>query len=140
LYLSDYFEKNRTHYFDYLQRVQMKDDLQQWIKFFLAGIIETSESSINTFKYIIKLRDEIERVKIPTLGNKAKIEKAIKLIHFLYKNPITTINDINKEIGFETTTANRLIKDFQALEILKEFTGYKRNRMFAFSEYLELFK
>jgi Fic family protein len=29
LYLSDYFEKNRTHYFDYLQRVQMKDDLQQ---------------------------------------------------------------------------------------------------------------
>ena len=139
LYLSDFFEKNKTHYYNNLQKVRIHNDLQQWLKFFLVGIIETSESSINTFKSIIKLKDKIEGEQIPSLGSKAKIEKAIKLIRFLYKNPIITVNMLNKEVSFPITTINRLIKDFQSLGILKEFTGYKRNRMFAFTEYLELF-
>lgn len=140
LYLSNFLEKNKTHYYNNLNTVRIVSDLQQWIKFFLIGIIETSESSINTFKNIIKLRDEIDDVKIPSLRSKSKMENARKLICFLYKKPVITLNDISKEMEFEITTANRLIKDFQSLGILKEFTGYKRNRMFEFSDYIDLFK
>lgn len=140
LYLSDFFEKNRSYYYDNLHRVRTHNDLVQWLKFYLAGVIETSESAINTFKAIIQLRDRVEHQIIPTLGNKTKVEKAFKLINMLYKNPIVTINGMTQEIGIETTTANRLVKDFMDAEILFAMKEAKRNRMFVFSEYLNLFQ
>ncbi len=139
LYLSDFFEKNKTYYYDNLHRVRTHNDLNQWLRFFLAGIIETSENSIQAFKSIIALRDKVERELIPTLGSKAKIEKANRFVRLLYKHPIVNNVIIREETGMETSTINRLIKDFQALNILKEMTGFKRNRMFVFSEYFNLF-
>ena len=54
LYLSDYFEKHRQLYYDNLNNVRIKNDMSQWLKFYLVGIIETSEKSIYTFKRNIK--------------------------------------------------------------------------------------
>src|SRR4030066_317560 len=50
LYLSDYFERHRTLYYDNLNKVREKNGLAQWIKFFLAGVIETSDKGVKTFK------------------------------------------------------------------------------------------
>lgn len=69
LYLSDFFEKNRTLYYDNLTRVREKNELGSWFKFFLQGIIETTQNGINTFDSILKLQQEIE-VKIQTLGSR----------------------------------------------------------------------
>ncbi len=49
LYLSDFFERNRRLYYDNLMQARTKNDLVQWIKFFLVGIIETAKKSIETF-------------------------------------------------------------------------------------------
>ena len=52
LYLSEYFEKNKTLYYDNLELVRTKNDMGQWLKFFLTGVIQTSENGVNTLHKI----------------------------------------------------------------------------------------
>jgi Fic family protein len=137
LYLSDFFERNRTDYYQNLTQVRAKNDLDQWLVFFLQGVIETAQNSINTFKEIIKLRDEVELNKLIKLGRKQVIGK--KLINALYKNPILHGAQIADILEMHASTANRIIKDFEALGILKELTGYKRNRIYIFEQYVKIF-
>jgi len=137
LYLSDYFEEHRSLYYDNLSGVRKKNGLAQWIKFFLAGIIETSDTGVSTFKSILKLKEEIEEKKIITLGK--KLPTAKKLMKYLYKKPVVTVQDIQEELKVSLPTANSLVADFERLKILTEKTGYKRNREFEFTDYLKLF-
>jgi Fic family protein len=137
LYLSEFFERNRRDYYDNLMRVREKNDLRTWLEFFLVGVIETTESSISTFQKIIALRDRIELTQLIRLGKKQQDAK--RLINELYKQPIVDTAYVSERLEIHASTANRLIKDFQDLGILEELTGYKRNRIFAFSEYMNLF-
>ena len=137
LYLSDFFERNRLLYYDNLRRVSFRNDLIQWLKFFLAGVKETSENSIQTFKSIITLRSEVEQ-KIVTLGKKYNLAKSF--LEYLYKEPKTDAQTASEALSVNITTALRLIDDFEKLGILEEITGYKRNRIFSFEEYLKIFR
>ncbi|MDP2041846.1 MAG: Fic family protein [Algoriphagus sp.] len=137
LYLSEFFERNRRDYYDNLMRVREKNDLRTWLEFFLVGVIETTESSISTFQKIIALRDRIELTQLIRLGKKQQDAK--RLINELYKQPIVDTAYVSERLEIHASTANRLIKDFLDMGILEELTGYKRNRIFAFSEYMNLF-
>ena len=138
LYLSYFFEKNRNNYYDKLTRVRTENKLSDWIAFFLEGIIETAQNSIATFENIIKLRDTIERTSIATLGRKQA--DALSLLKKMYKTPILDGGEIADMMGVHTSTANRMIKDFEQLGILKERTGYKRNKIYEFVDYINLFQ
>ena len=111
--------------------------MQQWLIFFFQGVIETAQKSIHTFQEIVKLRDEIELNKLLKLGRKQIDAK--KLINALYRDPIMDGAQIAETLEVHSSTANRLIKDFEALGILREFTGYKRNRIYIFEPYVKLF-
>lgn len=137
LYLSDYFEKHRTIYYDNLNLVRLKNDLVQWIKFFLVAVIETSKNGIETFQGILKLKDNIESERIVKLGK--KIPNARKVINKLYSEPIISANVIANFLKVTPATANSLIQDFVNLGILNEITGGRRDRLFAFTEYMNLF-
>ncbi len=137
LYLSSFFEKNKSLYYDNLMRVRTNNNLNQWLKFFLEGVKQTAENSIQTFNNIIALRDKLERKTIPSLGKKT--ETALEFLHYLYKHPIIDSGDVVKTLNINASTANRLIEDFIRLKILVELTGNKRNRVFAFHKYLDLF-
>ena len=138
LYLSAFFEKNKSLYYDNLTRVRTHNDLTQWLKFFMEGIKQTAQNSIETFKAIIALRQEVEHRDILMLGKKIKL--AQNLLHFLYSNPVTDSQEISKHLSINPSTALRLIEDFIRMGILKEITGYKRNRVFVFEKYLQLFE
>jgi len=138
LYLSAFFEKNKSLYYDNLTRVRTHNDLTQWLKFFLEGIKQTAQNSIETFKAIIALRQEVEHRDILMLGKKIKL--AQNLLHFLYSNPVTDSQEVSKHLSISPSTALRLIEDFIRMGILKEITGYKRNRVFVFEKYLQLFE
>ncbi len=137
LYLSDYFERNRRDYYDNLTQVRKKNDIENWLFFFLDGVIETAKKSIKSFNNIIKLRDDIELNRLIKLGRKQADGK--RLINLLYKVPILDSKEVAKTLKIHSSTANRLIKDFEELKILTELTGYKRNRMYAFYEYIRIF-
>jgi Fic family protein len=138
LYLSDFLEKHKTLYYDNLMRVRTHHDLKQWLKFFLEGVKQTAESSILTFKKIIALRRRLESETLPQLGRKSK--SAQQLLMLLYTRPILDSSEVASNLKISPSAALRLIEDFVRHGILKEITGYKRNRIFAFSEYIELFR
>lgn len=137
LYLSDFFERNRMDYYEKLNAVRLHNRLEEWIRFFLQGIIQTAESGILTFQRIIALRDGIERNQLVTLGKRQA--DALKLIHEMYKQPILYGTQIADIIDKHPSNANKLIAALVELEILTELTGYSRNRMYAFRQYIELF-
>ena len=137
LYLSDFFERNRTHYYDNLMRVREKNDLLQWFKFFLIGIIETAKSSIATFDNILKLQKQVE-ARIRTLGRRTA--NAQKVVHYLYQRPMIDAAKAGEVAGISPASAYKLIADLEQFEILKEITGGKRGKQYVFSAYLQLFK
>ena len=137
LYLSDFFERNRVAYYDSLTAVRISDNLIQWIKFFLTAIIKTAEKGQQTFRDILSLRDKMAG-KIVLLGRKA--ENARKLILYLYRKPVLNVSTASKLLDLTPRAANALINDLERLDILKEITGFKRNRVYVFEEYLKLFR
>ncbi len=138
LYLSDFFEKNKTLYYDNLTFVRTKNDLAQWVKFFLVGIIQTAEKGVDTLDKIITLKKNIEDERISLMGRRAK--QGMVLFHQLFSQPVLTSKDAEGITGLSRKAANDLIALFVEKKILKENTGYQRNRVFIFDEYLKLFR
>lgn len=136
LYLSDFFERNRAAYYDALTVVRTSNDIEHWIKFFLAGVSETAANSKQTFEKIVTLRQICEE-KILQLGKRAP--KGQALLRHLYSQPAMSANDIAGRLGITHQSASSLIRAFEQMGILRETTGRKKNRLFVFSEYLGLF-
>lgn len=139
LYLSDYFERNRLNYYDHLTVARAKSDMIAWLRFFLFGVQETAERSIGVFKAILELKERIEREIMPQFHARRQAN-AQALMRSLYQGPVVNIKGVKTLLNVQTNTASSLIGDFEEYGILKEMTGYKRNRTFVFSEYLLLFK
>lgn len=138
LYLSDYFEKNKSFYYDNLTRARTHHDILRWIKFFLSGIIETSENSNRTLKDILELKKECEEKRIYKLSK--KVASAKILLDHLYQQPILYADDVTEVTKLSLVSSYKLIENFVQLRILKEVTGLKRNRVFVFDEYFSIFK
>lgn len=139
LYLSDYFERNRLDYYDHLTVVRIKSDMTAWLRFFLFGVQETAERSIGLFKAILELKERIEREIMPQFHARRQAN-AQALMRSLYQRPVVNIKGVKALLNVQTNTASSLIGDFEEYGILKEMTGYRRNRTYMFSEYLLLFK
>lgn len=137
LYISDFFERNRSSYYDALAMVKESSKIEVWLKFFLSGVIETAKSSIRTFDEIIKLKKDVEG-KVATLGKKSK--NAQRLLELLYSKPKLSAKDVSEGLGLSVVSSNGLLKEFVDLKILEEKTGFKRNRYFVFEEYLKIFR
>ena len=137
LYLSDYFEKNKTLYYDNLELVRAKNDMGQWLKFFLTGVIQTAENGVSTLQKITDLKTTIESEKILTMGKRARPGSV--LLHALFSKPVVTAKDVQNITGLSFPAANDLVQAFLTAGILKAITHYRRNRVFVFNDYLKLF-
>ena len=138
LYLSYFFEKNKSLYYDNLSLVRKSNDLTQWVKFFLVAVIETSNKGIDTLKKILDLKEKIESEILDTFGK--RIGKARILLNHLFRHPIVDSKAVSKLLKITQRPANEIINKFIELGILKEITGFKRNRLFEFEKYLNLFR
>lgn len=138
LYLSDYFERNRSSYYDALDRVRTADDIDHWIKFFLSGVAETARDASQTLKDVVSLKERyLERI-----GNEIPPRRQIngrKLLPMLFAQPIVTVAQIEEMLGSSTQTANLIANEFTEIGLFRELTGYKKNRKFVLGEYFDLF-
>ena len=96
-----------------------------------------AKDGVETFKKIITLRQKYDQ-KIMTMGVRAK--NAQKLLLFMFSQPIVNTKNVEKELSISFNSANRLLKALIDLGVLKELTGFSRNRLFVLEEYLNLFE
>jgi len=137
LYLSEFFERHKDLYYDNLTLARTKNDLDQWIRFFLTGVVETATRSSETLQKIIILKNDIEKERILLMGKRSK--QALDLFHKLFGKPVVNIRDVQAFTGLSPKAANDLAQIFVEKKILTETTGYQRNRVFVFTEYMKMF-
>ena len=136
LYLSAFFEKNRSLYYDKLTITREKNDLNQWIKFFLVGIVETAEEGTATLQKIMQIKSKAEN-KILSFGRRA--ESAHELLEALFSKPMASIKGVQAITKLSPKAAGELVNLFVDTGLLQEVSNQQRNRTFAFTEYLDLF-
>jgi Fic family protein len=137
LYLSDFFERHRTHYYDNLMRAREKNDLLQWFKFFLVGVTETARSSVTTFDNILKLQKLVES-QIQTLGSRTP--NAQKVLQYLYQRPIVDAAKVSEVAEISAASSYKLIGDLVRFGILEEVKNVNRGKQYMFMQYLDVFK
>jgi Fic family protein len=139
LYLSDYFERNKTAYVDHMMAVRQGNHLRDWLVFFLHGVEETARGSAGVFRAILALKERIEREVLPRFSHRRQ-ENAQQLMRNLYAQPVTDVKAVTALLSTTTNTAASLINDMVEQGVLVEVTGGRRNRLFLFHDYLELFR
>ena len=138
LYLSHYFARYRQDYYDHLQAVRDRGDWEGWMLFFLMGVIEVSAEATATARRILLLREDHRRAITDNLGRAAG--NGHRVLEHLYERPIISVNSVRSLIGTTYPAANQLVSRLVDSGILREITGYARNRVFAYRSYIDLFE
>ena len=136
LYLSYYFKKNRSEYYDRLMDVRKKGDWESWIKFFLKGIAEVADEATNSASAILKLKEEYTKLLYERDGGNNHYQR---LLDTLFEQPFIKRTDISELLGVSNPTAGNLIDAFCEMKILIDCDPQKqRNKMYAFDKYLDI--
>ena len=135
LYLSYYLKKNRQEYYDRLSMVRNNGNYEQWIIFFLKGIIETAESAIMNTKKILELKEKDQKL---LFTKKVSSPSATMLLEQLFYTPLVSINNVQDKFEISHQAASNLINEFERIGILKETTGKKRDKRFLYKKYLNI--
>jgi Fic family protein len=134
LYLSYYLKRHRATYYDRLMAVRVDGDWEGWLRFFLAGVAETAEEATETAGRIVAMRDT-DRATVQRLGG-----NGLRILDLLYQRPLVNVRRVVEGLDVSVPTANKLLRDLEAMGIVSELTGYRRNRVFRYSKYLSLFR
>lgn len=138
LYLSAFFEQNKSLYYDNLTRVRDKNDLLHWLKYFLIGIEETAKKGVETLSKILELKAEIEREIPNKLGRRG--HSGLTLLNYLFEQPIINVKTVETVCGLSTKAANDLVTKFEACNWLQKIGNTERYRTFVFTAYIKLFE
>src|SRR5690606_2547352 len=133
LYLSAFFEKNKSLYYDNLTAVRTRNDREQWLKYFLVGVESTAAQASSTLGKILQLKLSTQKTIANSVGRRPPT--AYLLLNHLFREPIIRVDDAAKMLRTSYRTANILMTLFQQHNILKDTTGQSRNRMFVFGPY-----
>ena len=136
LYLSEFFKINRQNYYDKLNALHEKDDIEAWLKFFIEGVAKTSDKAVGTTREILKLRNS-DFNKVLTLGRKA--HKGKQLLDYLYHMPIINVKTAERVAELKNPNALALLRKFVEIGILQEISGKKRNQIYSYQKYINLF-
>ena len=135
LYLSYYFKKNRQEYYDRLNMVRDKGDYEQWIAFFLKGVVETADSAVETARKILELQTKHREL---LWKKKLSSPLAVGILERLFQKPYVSVNDVAKEFSISFQAASNLVSQLEGAGILHEITGKKRDKRFIYAEYITI--
>jgi len=138
LYLSSYFKKYQKLYYQKLQNYHDEDaDVDGWLEFFLEGVAEIANSSIETCAKITALRDQ-DFAKMQKLGKKSA-ESTLEIIRKLFGQPIVGVAEIMKWTGFSPQGAYNMIKRLKNLKVLEPLGSADYGQKYVYADYYEIF-
>src|SRR5947207_4417178 len=137
LYLSHFFKQHRQEYYEHLQAVRDRGAWEEWLGFFLRGVIGVAVEAADTARRILQLREQHRAAITAQLGRAAG--NGHKVLESLFDRPIIAVGDVQKMTGTTYAAANSLVARLVKLGVLSEMTGYARNRRFRYASYIALF-
>lgn len=138
LYLSHFFKRRRSEYYERLQSVRDEGDWEGWLAFFLQGVAEVSEEATRTASAILQMREEYRSVIARELGRAAG--NGHRVMDKLFDHPLITVATVRDWLKCTPAAANNLVGRLAKIGLLREVTGFARNRRFRFDPYLRLFE
>ena len=135
LYLSLYFKQHRERYYHLLDKVRTEGEWEAWIDFFLAGVKEMAENAVSTVQRLIKLFQQDEHA-IHTGGG--AVSTTLRVYQQFKRRPLLTLPYIHHQTKLTFPTVSKAVKRLEQLGIIREVTGRKRNRVFAYEAYLNI--
>lgn len=138
LYLSSYFKKHQKLYYQKLQGYHDEDaNITGWLEFFLEGVAEIADSSIETCAKITALRDK-DFAKMQKLGKKSA-ESTLEIVRKLYGQPIVGVAEIMKWTGFSPQGAYNVITRLENLKIIEALGDAQYGQKYIYADYYEIF-
>jgi Fic family protein len=137
LYLSKYFNNNRRMYYDLLGKIHRQGDWESWIKFFLNGVIVIAADAREKIEKLLVMKQKHRQLIIAKSGGRSKQGQVLH--EKLFKEPVVDAEKVCSMLGVSVPTANDLLKDFIEMGILAEQTGKKRNRIYMYKDYVQMF-
>ncbi len=138
LYLSSYFKKYQKLYYQKLQEYHDEDaNIDGWLEFFLEGVAEIADSSIETCTQITALRDR-DFAKMQKLGKKSA-ESTLEIVRKLFSQPIVGVAEIMKWTGFTAPGAYNVIERLRDLKILEPLGTADYGQKYIYADYYKIF-
>lgn len=137
LNLSAYFREHRQAYYGHLQRIRETGDWEGWLKFFLNGVVYSSQQATDTAIRAVTLRERHRECITDEFGRVAA--NGLKVLERLYRRPFIRVQDLVDMSGLTFQASNNLMNKFIAHGILSEATGQARNRVFRYDAWIALF-
>ena len=135
LYLSLYFKRHRERYYELLDGVRRTGDWEAWLEFFLDGVAETAEGAVSTARRLV---DQFETDSERVLQTGRAGGSALRVLRSMRERPISSLQDVAERSGLSFPTASSGMKLLEGLEIARELTGKRRNRLFGYESYLAI--
>jgi len=135
LYLSLFFKEHRSEYYRLLDKVRYDGDWEAWLDFFLEGIQTTADGAVDTAKRLVALFNEDAR-HIRELGREAG--NVQRVFDAFRQRPVSSIKDVVARTGLSTPTVSRAVKTLEGWDLLREITGRRRGRIYAYNRYLAI--
>ena len=135
LYLSLYFKQNRSEYYDLLDIVRRTGDWEAWLRFFLDGVSQTSESAVATAESLLALFDDNE-ASIQTQGRRAG--SALRVHRSLTERPVISLREVANRTGLTLPTAAAGMRVLEDLDVAREITGQTRDRRYSYQRYIDI--
>jgi Fic family protein len=133
LYLSLYLKTHRTRYYDLLTKVRSEGAWEDWLAFFLEGVLEIANQSTEAATRILAIFAD-DRRRIEALGRPAST--ALRVHAAFQASPLSSIARIKTVTGLTVPSVTRAIEALEALGIVREITGRQRDRLWEYGAYL----
>ena len=136
LYLSLYFKRHRETYYERLQRVRTHGEWEEWLRFFLDGVLTTSKEAVTTAKTLLSLFEEDRRRLQNETGRRAG--SALQVHDVLQKHPILSIAKAAELSHLTEPTVSAVFSAMDQMGMIRELTGRQRGRLFSYGPYLDI--
>ncbi|MGH3516831.1 MAG: Fic family protein [Haloechinothrix sp.] len=120
LYLSGYLESHRREYYERLQAVRERGEIQQWLQFFLTAVQRQAADGVERAGKLVRLR---EQYVAEASRSRARIGE---LVGLLFANPFVTVRRVETALGVSNQGARKLIRDAETRGWLRHFAAVGR--------------
>lgn len=133
IYPSVYFERNRDQYYSLLQEVRLRGGWTEWVEFFIEGIRQQCNETIQLTQVILSLRESLQQ----QIGNVRRRASLLAVLDAFFYDPTLSIQEVGQHTNMAYNSVRNALGDLEERGIVREITGKQRGKVYACTPILE---